>query len=467
MAHGSAALELDNLETPKRDVPFKVKSANIGNPPPGSTVSLKGNFEADFDSGRPEDEERGWDKDHSMTLTGDSFEVTVPNLSVGAKYAFKILVRLPNGTEMWYPRGRNQETVIRAEPEKSPSPIATTKDVRERMRKKVVSILDAGTSHEKAETLDALFEQLRVEMDTLKITEDQSSLMVSVICEAIRENQNFPKVIRDHFMPGQKLPTTLKEFEHELTHASALYREKMYQAIRTDPDARKFFRLEKKPRYDNSDPMGDERHNMLFEQICRERDLSAITPSLQSAFESVVNVPARSPDLDDQRLAHLEQVIGRLAPAKQSSLAKIPAHRQAQLTELAVQASLVGVSAVSLPVGLSAWILKGMGEGVTGLHISDITKARKTKNYKELWKTFKRENVFSKWLYEDVSLWESTKKGVKDWLKRSIPVVGPLRWGGKPAKAPAPQAGAVPLSNPQPVGSAEDFIRKAAQSAAS
>lgn len=466
MAHGSAALELDKLETPKQDVPFKVKSANIGNPPPGSTVILKGNFEADFDSGRPEDEERGWDKDHSMTLTGDSFEVTVPNLSVGAKYAFKILVRLSNGTETWYPRGKNQETIIRAEPEKSPSPIATTKDVRERMRKKVVSILDAGTSHEKAETLDALFEQLRVEMDTLKITEDQSSFMVSVILEAMSEDNNLPKVMRQHFAQGQKSPTTFAELEHEFERASILYGEKMYQALRADPSARKFFKLDKRPRYNSLDPIGDERHNALFEQMRRTHDLSAMTPSLEAAFESVVNVPARRPDLDDQRLVHLEHILERLSPAKQSALAKIPAHRQAQLTELAVQAGLLGVGAVSLPAGLAVWFMKGLGEGVSGVHIADITQARKTRDYKGLWKTFKRENVLSKWLYEDVSLWESTKKGVKEWLKRSIPVVGPLKWGGKPAKAPAPKAG-VSQPEPQPVGSAEDFIRKAAQVAAS
>ena len=329
-----------------------------------------------------------------------------------------------------------------AAPTAAPTTVPTAPDPkmvaagRARIKAKVGEILSAAGTHEAAGSLDALFEELGTELDNIPgARDDQTALVVEVMAEFIREEDSVPRIIRRQFLPKEKVFSSMSELLFSLEKGSTEYRKQVYNKLRMNADARKHFKLKETRAYDPVNPLGNASANRLFDRLCRERDFSALTPALRVAVESVADVSARDPVLDDQRRVLLEKVIGRLKVVEEkhkgpSFIKKMKPDKTAKAVALLVQGGLIGTAfaAGALPSGL-VWMGKSALEGATGVSQADVVKAIKTGEGKALWEKLKSHNLLAEWLHTDAGMGAILKNRVGSWAKRSIPLVGPLMWG--------------------------------------
>lgn len=431
----------------QRDYPIRVGVS----PDPGEEVYISGNFSAS-----DRDPTAGSDATHLMTLNGNFAEITLPKLTVGKKYEYQIIYFNPaTGTQRNMPSrqaGRNETFVV--PPAEAPSPSRThpLTEVQQGYKKRVTDILNAARKHDTVENLEVLFDELKDEMDSMGIADDQTPVILNIIAEVIAEDKKFPAVVRKHFSKDNP-PADFDDLQQRLNEGGLEYEKKVFTQLKLNPGARKRFHLDTFTAFNEDDPLHNPQASKVFKDKCGERTLRHLAPRIGMAMESIANVPSRDPALDAERQEWLREVAQLLTPAEMSEA--MNPKKKAKLAEFGIQAGLVTTGyALSGGTAFIAWLAKLAVETGTGVHLSDFAGM----DQKALWAQFRKNNIVSRWKNSGDSLGKITTDGIRDWLKRSIPVFG-ASFAGETGHEASP-------SSTHEGGNATDLIRAACDKAA-
>ncbi|MEK7523912.1 MAG: hypothetical protein AAB588_02660 [Patescibacteria group bacterium] len=436
--------EFPDYRIERRDFPIRIGVS----PDPDEEVYISGNFDAS-----DQDPTGGTDVSHAMTLNGNFAEITVPNLIVGRRYEYQIIYFNPTtGNQRNMPSrhsGRNETFVV--SPAEAPSPSRThpLAEVQTGLKKRVTDILNAARKHDTAENLKVLFDVLKDEMDGMGITDDQTPVILNMVAEVIFSDKKFPAVVRKRFSKDNP-PTDFDDLQQRLNEGALEYEKKVFTQLKLNPAARKRFHLDTTTTFNEADPLHNPQASKVFRDMCGERTLRHLAPRIGMAMESITNVPARDPTLDAERQAWINDVVNLLTPAEISEA--MHPKKRSKLAEFGIQAGLVTAGVFAPGTAILAWLAKGLGEGLSGVHMSDFAGM----SAGDLKKQFMRNNVVTRWLKTGDSLGKITTDGIKDWAQRSIPVYG-AKYAG--------ETGHEASSSHAQEGSATDLIKAACEKA--
>lgn len=397
----------------------------------------------------------------------------------GIGFEYKFCIAVPGQPTRWDPPGgpetnmqglaRNAETAGTASTAAGPS---KPDQLRAYLKPKIQAILDSARTKGTFENLPALVEALEADIEARGMNRVAAVDILAVVAGIIKEKPDVPVALKKKFEGNP--PRDFAEFKQRIEEGSRLFRRQVFLSLRADENARKALGL--KP---NDTTFRDQSMAELAGRVCNEFDFRDAMPAIKMGLENIPNVPGANPELARRRLALLqERILPRLSPEQASGVkdfvSGIPADKQTQLLEMAVQAGGMGALLLGAPgLAVSGWLAKGTVEGISGVSMADVTKAFKNPTTKsalrELWDVFKQNNLVTKWLHSNQGLTALIGERMKAFAKKTIPFVGPFRFSGAAGQQPEEvtfgQEGATGEAMKVSPKKAEDFIRQACKSA--
>ncbi|MBI2453548.1 hypothetical protein HYV58_00005, partial [Candidatus Peregrinibacteria bacterium] len=284
-----------------------------------------------------------------MTANKDVRDVTVPKSSV----AVEANLSAPAGT----------------------SPIG---DVMAGVKGHLGGVLKTLKSKENVEGVDALIEQIELELDSHGVVSHKPEFVIQLLCEAIAESDAIPKLIKREFAKGRPYPANYQELAVRLDQAGRQYQKSVFLQLKANPAARKSFRM--KGDFDRNNPLKNKRRNALFFRVCAEHgDFSFAAPYLAASLKSmevrnrtdVVGKKERR-DLLLQRKALAKKIAMYVRFDKK--LSDIPITTKGRVLDAALQAAIIGggvlTGTVVAPAAL--FLAKGAFQALSGSSGADV-----------------------------------------------------------------------------------------------
>lgn len=405
--------------------------------PAGHRVAAYGNFDSSAAN-------NGWDVARPMTwdAASHSYRVAVHNLIPGQSYEYQIRVTEPpspahpTGVVTHFPAAGSNDTLNIPAPHHTTSGGAPidTKEIYQQIGNAKKAVLDALKEHDTAEGVDGLIEQLQNVKDSLGIRDHQTSLLLEIASQVIRNDRSFPMSVRRQFARGATF-ADFNAFRAAMQRGSEIYRRSVFAYLKTDKNARHAFHIEPTsvyhPNLDHT--FHNKKQGKLFDRLCSSRDRAHAAAYFAMSMNHVDNSTTLNTSLANTRLSLLRNVLSRIAPERVSGLRAQHGHptKKSFLAELVVQGAIGGVMyTAGFAPALLAWLGKGVAEVGTGVGIRDLIDAGSGENIASL---IRDNNVFTQWWRTERSLGSILSHSIGGFLKRSIPIYGAYKYGPESA----------------------------------
>lgn len=315
------------------------------------------------------------------------------DLPEDARYTYSFVIH-DTATNKDQKVSRDIISTAKEAPPTPPGSIIPINELTGRIRKSAGTILKSIKSPEDVGGVDALVDELELQLDSMGVKGHSAEFAVKLFCDAVVELEGLPTVIKRAFKDPAKQPKTYAEFANLLKKSGDMYRQQVFLKLKSDKKARAFFHLEHK--YDKKAPFGkNERYNALFFKICAQHgDFSSAAPYLKQAVQGMEvrkNEPT-DPDFaskEKKRQLILTKRLNLLKKIKTNSdshgkgafgefLKEIPKDRKGRILDAAVQAAIIGGGLVTGTVVIPAALfgIKAGLQGLTGVSIGDLLEGK-------------------------------------------------------------------------------------------
>ncbi|MEK7172340.1 MAG: hypothetical protein AAB739_05540 [Patescibacteria group bacterium] len=412
--------------------------------------------------------------DADLKKTGGRFQTTL-EIDEGMHYKYLFKIAVPGQPDKWEPEGgpgtylegiAEGESVSSAASSggkrtSSALPDGFRKDVKTEVAQVLASAKDAAS----ADRIGALTEQLETLVRGKHgVKEDITNMVLAVLAEIIREDKTLPAEIHAQFTVENPL-SDFRDLTARLEKGAKLYRQAVFLRLIGDPAAQKFFKLNARARYNDSDPLGNPKWNESFKQHCDSRCLTAGSAYFEKHLKAVAEKEVVDPALLSQRMSDADRIIDRLPKEEQARvkrmLKEIPTERKSKVADWLVSAggaaSVVGLDG---GIGFATGVIKSLAEGLSGVSLREVMAGVDRGDWEPVKDALLRNNVISHSLKVQGGLWQRTKET----FGRMIPVWSGIKHAGKSVggfKAEGMDSGGSDTGTVSP----DQFIEKACDSA--
>lgn len=370
---------------------------------------------------------------------GGRFQTTLEmDKDMSCQYLFKITVS--GQPDKWYPEGgigHYFEVVAERGETVTPSPSGTRTDaqsatLRRDVKAEVAHILTSAKDAKSAEAMGHLVEGLEMIIRRKhSVREDVTNLVLSVLAEVIREDSTLPSEIRSRFDKASPL-ADFSDLTRRLEEGARLFRQAVFLKLVGDESARKFFKLDARARYNDSNPLGNPKFNDVFRRHCDSKSLSAGREYFEKHLKTVAEKEVVDPTLLAQRMADANRIIRRLPEVDQSRakkmLKEIPTERKSQVLDWIIHGwGLASATGIDGGIGVTVCLLKALAEGTTGISLREVMTAFDKGEAKPVTDAALRNNVIFHWIKNKGGLWNR----VKETVGRAIPIYAGVKHAGK------------------------------------
>ncbi|MBI4994340.1 hypothetical protein HZC21_01690 [Candidatus Peregrinibacteria bacterium] len=376
-----------------------------------------------------------------LSKRGDRFLLMV-DMDEGTSYKYLYRITVPGQPDQWDPPGgvgTYKEGIAEGEPVTPATPggskrasSALPDGFRKDVKTEVAQVLTSAKDAKSADRIGALTEQLEsLVRQRHGVKEDITNLVLAVLAEIIREDKTLPAEIRAQFSAESPL-SDFRDLTARLEKGAKLYIAAVFLRLSGDESARRFFKLNARARYNDSDPLGNPKFNEVFRRHCDSRCLTAGAAYFEKHLKAVAEKEVVDPTLLRERMSDADRIISRLPAEEQSRVKKmlkeIPTERKSQVIDWLVSAggaaSVVGLDG---GIGITVAVIKSLAEGVTGVSLREVMTAVDRRDFKPIIDAAWRNNVFSHSVKARGNLWQRTKETIG----RMIPVWSGFRHAGK------------------------------------
>lgn len=384
-----------------------------------------------------------WKTDNTEKLAkhGGRFQITLEmDERTSYKYVYRIVV--PGQPDQWKPEGGigkyyegiAEEKAINSTTSRhgSHASHSSSDALRRDVKAEVSHILTSAKDARSADRIGNLVEGLEfVIRQRHSVREDVTNLVLSVLAEVIREDRTLPDEIRSRFDKENPL-ADFRDLTRRLEEGSRLFRQAVFLRLAGDESSRKFFKLDARARYNDSDPLGNPKFNEVFRRHCDSKCLSAGKDYFEKHLQAVAEKEVVDPTLLAARMSDADRIIRRLPPAEQSvakkMLKEIPTERKSQVLDWVIHGwGLASATGIDGGIGITVCLLKALAEGTTGVSLREVMSSVDKGGAKPVIDAALKNNVIVHWIKNKGGLWNR----VKETVGRAIPIYAGVKHAGK------------------------------------
>lgn len=387
------------------------------------------------------DGEKPW-RTEELARRGGRFQLML-EMNEGSSYKFLYKIAVPGQPDEWDPPGGHGTYYEGTAEGESVSPAATSSSggraghsssdaLRRDVKTEVAQVLASAKSAKSADRIGALIDELQILIRTKHgVKEDITNMILAVLAEVIREDKTLPTEIRAQF-PAESPLGDFHDLTTRLEKGAKLYRQAVFLRLVGDESARKFFKLDPRARYNDSDPLGNPKWNDSFKEHCNSRCLSAGAEYFEKHLKAVAEKEVVNPTLLHERMTDADIIISRLPKGEQARvkrmLKEIPTERKSKVVDWLVSAG-GAASAVGLDggIGFATGAIKSLVEGISGVSLREVMAGVDRGDWDPVKDALIRNNVISHSLRVQGGLWQRTKETIG----RMIPIWSGIKHAGK------------------------------------